>query len=228
MIVLLPGMDGSGRLFKPFLSVLGVKYYQVIALPETGNQDYDSLFKSIYDQLPNDEFILLAESFSGPLAAKLIAKNIPNLKGVIFIASFLSTPSKIILRVAQILPLKWLLSLSIANPAIRYLMLGNRISQVDLENFKSTVASVPNKTLKLRLFAMQNLKTPNISSDLPVTYISATKDFFVRPSKLIEFSHSFTNLTQNTINGPHFILQSNPKACALIIRKIIDNFNLEK
>ena len=75
-LVLLPGMDGIGELFSPLIPELNSVDYIVIPFPQTGKQDYHTLTAFIREKLPGQVFILLTESFSGPIAVQLAQQNI--------------------------------------------------------------------------------------------------------------------------------------------------------
>lgn len=71
-LILLPGLDGTGELFRPLLPYLGQQALQVLPLPRDTSQDYADLTHTILEQLPKNEgFVLLGESFSGALALKI-------------------------------------------------------------------------------------------------------------------------------------------------------------
>ena len=72
-LVLLPGLDGTGLLFEPLLRALPKEIEAtVIRYPGDQRLSYDELLEFLRDQLPRDTpFILLGESFSGPLAIRL-------------------------------------------------------------------------------------------------------------------------------------------------------------
>ncbi|PSD32440.1 alpha/beta hydrolase, partial [Stenotrophomonas maltophilia] len=78
-VLMLPGLDGSGRLSIPFLSALQAHGLttQAITLPAQGGQDHATLAQRLWSQLPGHPFILLAESFSGPLAVELATRQPP-------------------------------------------------------------------------------------------------------------------------------------------------------
>jgi hypothetical protein len=67
-IMLLPGLDGTGRLFKPFIKAAPPHLSPIpVALPPD-LLSYGELANRIAATLPNDRFVLIAESYSGPLA----------------------------------------------------------------------------------------------------------------------------------------------------------------
>jgi predicted alpha/beta hydrolase family esterase len=65
-------------------------------------------------RLPEQDFILIAESFSGPITAALAVVGIKNLRGIIFVATFLSPPNMQLIKMARALPIKFLSSLPLA------------------------------------------------------------------------------------------------------------------
>ena len=89
-VVLLPGMDGTGQLFAPFLAELPSSWRsQVVTYPTDSPLDYAELAPRVRAACPSTgEFLVVAESFSGPLAILLAASNPPGLTGVVLVASF--------------------------------------------------------------------------------------------------------------------------------------------
>jgi hypothetical protein len=70
--ILLPGFDGTGTLFAPFLRALppGIEPV-VVTYPADRNPSADELVGFVLKRLPESEpFVLIAESFSGPIALK--------------------------------------------------------------------------------------------------------------------------------------------------------------
>ena len=100
-LVLLPGLNGSA-LFAPLLAELRDIDCQVLELPEHGPQDYPSLADALMEQLGTTPFVLLGESYSGPLAYQLALRQPTGLRGVIFAASFLSRPNPALALLAHL------------------------------------------------------------------------------------------------------------------------------
>jgi pimeloyl-ACP methyl ester carboxylesterase len=93
-LVLLPGLDGTGTLFQPLLAHLSANLHPiVVAYPTDVPLGYDELLPLVVKALPaSAPFVLLGESFSGPLALTVAALSPSRLQGVILCASFIRNP----------------------------------------------------------------------------------------------------------------------------------------
>jgi pimeloyl-ACP methyl ester carboxylesterase len=208
-------MDGTGVLFNHLTPQLEFAC-QIIELPSGNNQSYAFLTEYISDKLPAEDFILLAESFSGPIAANIAGLNIPNLKAVIFIATFLQPPVPALLFCARFIPLKALVHLPLASFFIQRFLLGR---QYPVRRFIHILASVSNADLSARLIALKHLKHLKASKttapcQLPTLYLAAQNDCLVAPKHIYLFKNRFADLTEFFIPGTHFLAQSNPAGCA--------------
>ena len=220
-LVLLPGMDGTGNLFSPLLKELSSNDCLLLSLPSTGNQDYPSITKQIKAKLPLEDFILVAESFSGPIGAELARSNIPNMKGVIFVASFLSSPNKRLIELARLLPLRVLSHLPFFRYFYKSLFLGTRASDELVNLFQATLDSLPMSLINSRLKTMHSLVSSQQKSNIPAAYIQASRDKLVSANKISEFQLCFSDLNIKVVDGPHFILQPNPKECVQVINELV-------
>lgn len=219
-LVLIPGMDGTGELFGPLLAALPEQDCQVLPLPATGPQDYTTLTQYVQSQIPTEPCVLLGESFAGPMAAQLA--DLPQVKAVIFVATFLSAPSRLLLSLARWLPISGMMWLPGANGVLRALMLGRGASGPLLKQFKTVVEQVDVKTLKNRMAAMQKLDPKLARVNKPAIYLQAAHDRLVSKSKATAFKQHFPAIQIQAIAGPHFILQSKPKQAAVLIKNFLD------
>ena len=96
-IILLPGLDGTGLLFEPFEAITPAGFsVDVLPLDQMIGQDAASQAERFESVLPDEPFILLAESYSGLVAYELLQRTgYKNLLHVIFVASFLRAPTKL-------------------------------------------------------------------------------------------------------------------------------------
>lgn len=213
-IILLPRMDGTGKLFEPLRSLLPASTI-VFSLPQSGSQAYEFLANHIAEQLPNEDFIIVAESFSGPIAALLAEHALENLKGIVFVATFLSCPKPVLVSLAKSLPLKSLLKIPFAKALIsRYLLAGFNYTL-----FSAALEGVSNSILKERLNSIRTLNMVKKQSNLRALYLSASSDYLVSSGQISLFLTSFPSLQVEYVQGTHFLLQSNAKACSEIISK---------
>ena len=226
-IVLLPGMDGTGELFESVLNELSEHECLVIPLPSSGQQDYASLVEYVKSKLPEEECILVAESFSGPIDAYLAEeeKVKVKVKGIVFVATFLTPPSKFLLAMSQLLPIKFLSKLPGSGLVLQAMMFGHQASKDLLNQFQNIIDQIDIKILKNRLKTMQSLKFIGKESNVPATYILPTNDRLVSNSKHHEFNKYFSQLQVKEVNGPHFVLQTNPEESAQIISEFVKELN---
>ncbi|MES2676211.1 MAG: hypothetical protein V4660_18380 [Pseudomonadota bacterium] len=219
-IILLPGMDGTGVLFMPLLPLLSVQQ-EIISFNCVTDQTYESIYAYVKENLPSEEFYLLAESFSGPIAARLASENIQHLKGIIVVATFLSCPSRPLVSFAKKLSLKKLLKMPFSAFFIRKFLVG---SVFPLELFYKAISDVTESVFKDRLSALESLneKAVKIKSNIPVLYLYAENDYLVSESHISEFVSLFGDVLVCHVKGTHFLLQSNPENCAKHINDFIN------
>jgi pimeloyl-ACP methyl ester carboxylesterase len=103
--VLLPGLDGTGRLMQEFVEALGPEAeVQVVSYPPDRVLGYAELVEFVRDALPlNRSYLLVAESFSGPVGCALAATRPKGLVGLVLCASFASTPFPALRRLSFLL-----------------------------------------------------------------------------------------------------------------------------
>lgn len=104
-LVLLPGMDGTGIFFRDFAAAIESEVRPiVVAYPDDPSLGYAELEPIARAALPRDEpFLILGESFSGPLAISLAASNPRGLLGVILCVTFARSPHPLLPLVTSIL-----------------------------------------------------------------------------------------------------------------------------
>ncbi len=216
-------MDGTGLLFDPLLQRLDDFETLVLPLPQLGPQDYKSLSQQIQAKLPKeDDFVLIAESFSGGIASELSELPIQNLRGIIFVASFLSSPRPLLTRALSYLPLGIALKLPLPKILYKTWFFDEFASDLEIEHFKKVLKHLPSKTIRARLRVIAALKySRRKTADIPTHYLQARGDRLVPPTKLREFQKTFRELGTTVIPGPHFLLQARPQQAADAIRDIV-------
>ncbi len=108
-LVLLPGLDGTGRLFAPFVRKLPASIVpHVIPYPAGERLGYDDLVEYVTARLPTGRrLLILGESFAGPLAMRIAARKPPGLAGLILCGTFVRNPHPWIPRWAGAFVFPW-------------------------------------------------------------------------------------------------------------------------
>lgn len=218
-LVLLPGMDGTGELFAPALAGLGDIDTDVISLPQGGAQDYDALAHYVFGRLPDEPFVLVAESFSGGIATVLSRMPIANLQGIIFVASFLSAPAPVMARIARWLPIGFLVGLPLSRVMFRLLFVGGNAEDELVSLLRGVIQRVPAGVLRQRLRVIAAMRPPNEQCAVPVVCIVPRGDRLIGRGQRRCFERSFSDITFIEVDGPHFILQARPEQSARALKQ---------
>jgi pimeloyl-[acyl-carrier protein] methyl ester esterase len=213
-LVLLPGLDGTGILFRPLLAALPEDIRpKVIAYPANERLSVAELAELVTSQLPADT-VVLAESFSGLVALDLLSRQSPRIKCVLFVATFAESPNPL-LRLVPLLP--WAGSLMRAAPAfgLRKFCMGREATAEQLALLKEALATVSPRVLAHRLGligARQSLTESKFN--VPSYYLQASQDRLVPRSAAGWFQRHFASCQVDVLDGPHFLLLTRPAACA--------------
>ncbi len=210
-------MDGTGLLFKPLVDILGIKAdVRVISYPTHEKLSYVELTELVTKQLPDEDYFLVAESFSGPIAYQIAKKYPKNLKVVVFIATFLTSPNRLLTLLTK-LPMGLLFKIPIPAFLIKRYFLGRGVDSDTIELFRKSIKSVSSRVLSFRLNEMKKLKTESATLLIPCVYIQAKNDKLVSENHVNEFKKISPQVKVVVIESPHFVAQVSPKRCSEVI-----------
>lgn len=223
-LVLLPGMDGTGTLFDSFVAAFAgsgkqvkiVKYSPIEALGYSDLEEVASAF------LPKDgPFVILGESFSGPIAVSLAASRPSRLKGLVLCCSFVRNPHPF---TTYLKPLIDVLPISGTSTSIlRNILLGRFATDALRSALGKAISQVSARVIRARLRAVIEVdvteKLTGIS--VPMLYLRASDDRVIpcAASKVIMSLKPEMQLVQ--LDAPHFLLQSAPIEAAKIISAFV-------
>jgi sigma-B regulation protein RsbQ len=214
-LILLSGLDGTGRLFKPLLEILPPNLKPlVIPYPANKSLGYNELLEHVSEKIPtNDPFILLAESFSGPLAVELAATRPPNLKALILCASFVTSPAPKYFSWLSFIINNQLFRLRPPQPIIRYLLLGKDAPASLIDELLHTLQSVSPEVLSNRVRSVLNVDVRGALAKcrVPILYLAAKHDKLVSKRNLAEIKSLAPNMESVIIDAPHLLLQREPE-----------------
>lgn len=219
-LLLLPGMDGTGRLFEPLLASLPPSLVPtVVAYPSDRPCGYAELLPHVVAAIPvGHEFIVLGESFSGPLALLLAAQQPPGLRGVILCASFARCPAPFFAPWFRGFIRPWWFR-AVPRWLIRHALLGRFSTPRLAQLVEDAISAVQPAVLAARVRAITEV---DVSAQLracsvPLLYLTATEDRLVSPRSLANIRRLQPRVTVVVLVRPHLLLQVAPEesACAI-------------
>jgi pimeloyl-[acyl-carrier protein] methyl ester esterase len=219
-LVVLPGLDGTTTMLSAFADAARSHFssVQLIAYPLDRTLGYRSLEELVRAKLPTDgAFVLLGESFSGPIAMSIAGDPPAGLVGLVLSTTFSKAPIPLLTPLASFTAfapvrrvptalLSWFLLGRWATPELRS-SLASALAQVSPSVLRSRAAAA------LRADASASLGEISI----PVLYLRATQDRLL-PAKTIDpITAAIPHASVVEIPGPHLLLQAAPERAARVI-----------
>lgn len=205
-LILLPGLDGTGDLFAPFVEHAPSQVdVMPRALPLEGAQSYYALVSSVGRSLPQEPLVLLGESFSGPLAL-LLAHTLTNVTAVVLCSSFVTSP----IAVPRVRIPKWF-----GRPAPRF-VLRHWLTGGDAElaeRVHRASMAVSSETIVARLKAATQVDVIDHLRRLrqPLLDLRGSRDRLVGPrcARLVRATKPGAVFAE--LDAPHMVLQTKPR-----------------
>lgn len=219
-------MDGTGRLLAPLVDALGV---EPVSFPADELLGYAHLEERVRALLPDGEpFVLVGESFSGPLALRIAALRPPGLVGVVLVGTFLSAPVPRFLR--HFAPLLRAMTFRWPFPrwAVRRLLAGADAPDALVDEVKRVIRSVSPRVLVHRLIEILRVdaRAALAAVTVPVLWINGRRDALLRPVTQRALAAINPRVETGEIDAPHFILEREPLASAELIRAFIERHHV--
>jgi pimeloyl-[acyl-carrier protein] methyl ester esterase len=217
----MPGLDGTGDLFLPFLQALPPEIDAVpVRYPADVPRSYGELAEIARRAFPGPApFVLVAESFSTPLAIQCAAARPLGLRGLVLCAGFATSPLSgprrrlawALARIAFRLPAprfavkQWLVGADAPPELVHDVQ--HSVSKVRPQVLSSRVQSVLDCDVRLDLERIE----------VPVLYLRATGDRLIPKRCLKEILEIQTEARVVTIPGPHLLFQREPRQTADVV-----------
>lgn len=227
-LVLLPGMDGTGDLFSPLISALPGKYEPlVIVYPCDEALGYPELANLVHSKLPKGEsFVLLAESFSGPVAVSVAASCPEGLCGLVLVSTFLRSPLPVPIFLHHLLG-----QLPRVSPSwLSEKMLFGNYGSIALRQLLSiAISKVTTKVWRSRFLAVLSVNVVELAKKVmvPVLYLHPTKDHLLGGALGNQICQALPKVLCVEVSAPHALLQTKPKEAAMAILEFIENLQLK-
>ncbi len=222
--LLLPGLDGSGRLYAPLLEA-GPRAFrpELVSYPPDAPLGYDDLVALVRARLPRGPYLLLAESFSGPVAIRLAAERPPGLEALVLAATFLHAPLNPMLHPIRGFVGARFFGAPMPGAVVRWFMAGTDAPEPLVREVQRAVAAVSPDVLAhrsaeaLRVDVREDLARVEV----PVLVISPRRDRLIRTDVAEEVLAIRPDAEVALLDAPHMVLQRCPHASLARIEEFL-------
>jgi len=223
-LVLVPGLDSTGRLFEPLLSVLpSVFEASVVRFPANQTLPERDWFGCVRSVIPWDHpYILVAESTAGPLALRFVQAQQQDIRAVVLAASFVSNPIPTSVWPSSLFGKSWLEKEPTAM-LVREHLLGDDAPDLLVEAVTQALLALAPGVRAARIHALrQTNAAPELEScRKPLLYLRPAQDRFVAAKAVEELLRLKPSAKVVTIPGPHLLFQRNPRQALEAIREFL-------
>ncbi len=213
-LILLPGLDGTARLFADFQASLPETLaVQAIAYPPDVPMGYAELADYVAARLPAEgKLVFLGESFSGPLSVMMTARFADRAAGLVLAGTFVVPPvarwmTALGKRFSHHLVPRFLIDLFCANaatPAHMYTLLHEAIATL-------SPAVVQRRVLAL---SQADMRATLARTACPLLVLHGARDRLIAPRLLRHMTDARPDATVQMLDAPHLILQTRPQEAA--------------
>jgi pimeloyl-[acyl-carrier protein] methyl ester esterase len=226
-LIILPGLDGTGTRLTPFLREMErAAPTRIIGYPPDLPLGYAELESLVRRSLPQGErYVLLAESFSGPIAIRVAADPPAGLAGLVLCGTFARNPLpwlRAVRALAVRVPFK-----SLPRWLRAPLLWGSADPRRAPPRAERASAIVAKAVIRQRLHEVLTVDvTARLAGiDLPTLILSGTRDRIVPRSamRLLVLRTRHGELAE--IDGPHLLLQSRPAESAAAVLRFLRRWN---
>jgi len=216
-------MDGTGELFSDFIKALPRSFVtEIVRYPPNrclSAQELLHLLESVGHG--SEPFVVVAESFSSPLAFQWAATGPPNLKGLVICAGFATTPIQGPLRAILRLLSRFCFLVQPPAIAIKLLLVGRDAPTSLVVAVRSAISSVRPEVLsgRLRIALTCDARLELEKVTVPMLFIQPRQDRLVGLDRLEEMQRIRTSASAEIVSGPHLFIQRQPDKAAELVAK---------
>ncbi|MBU8974688.1 lysophospholipase [Lysobacter sp. MMG2] len=220
--VILPGMDGTGSLLSDFVQSLGRHFdVQVVAYPPDEPLGYRQLHEFVRARLPAGEFVLIAESFSGPIALSLAREASAGMKALVLCASFarVDLPGKAWLsRCASFVPFR-----SPPVSMLSILLWGRWRTRERVDALRLALSHVHSDVIRVRAIEALSVDATrdNATVAVPTLCLQASQDRLIGQSAAKVLAGIVPGMQVHRFDAPHFLLQIRAEECAQVVATFV-------
>lgn len=220
--VLLPGMDGTGQLFSALTEIWAEDSPPlIVSYPPDQLLDYPALQSYALRSISSGEpYVLVAESFSGPIAIGIGATRPPSLKGIVLCSTFVRRPFGRIGAWLSYFVSHFLFRLGkLSDVATRFLLRREGLASQQVDAFQKAIREVLPEVLSHRIKQVLKIDVSEAlrCCDVPILYVHSIRDGLL-PRHRDFLINKGSNIQTINIDSGHFVLQTRPHEALRAIR----------
>jgi pimeloyl-ACP methyl ester carboxylesterase len=226
--LLLPGMDGTGKLFASLLRHLIPELRpRVVTFPRDQPRTYAELLGEV--PVPREPFAIVAESFSGPLGIRLAAAYPDRVRALVLVATFVRNPSGMARWMHGWLG-RHLFRVRPPDVALRLGLLGMDATANDVASVRAVLREVDPAVLAGRLGEIVAVDASDAfaGGTTPALYIAGRRDRLVGANVIAQMKRLRPDMETHLLDAPHLVLQRRPLETGQLISKFILSNRLGK
>lgn len=222
-LILLPGLDGSGKLFSPIIPHLEAHFdVSIVTFPDLPS--FNDYVDTARNQLPDSAGItLVAESLAGPVALALMAQRAGQFGPSILSSTFARSPLAALTHLAKHIP-EQMFSIGALSEFCLDIDAEENVDFSETQPLPLNVTDqIDGAVLKHRLSVMSRIDVSAVlpQIDVPMLCLHAERDRILSETDVQMLQKYLPRATRINIDGPHLLLQTRPQECAdLIVRHV--------
>ena len=222
-IILLPGMDGTGELLRTLADQLALhRPVQLFAYPPDRPLSYAELTTYVVERAPNRPFVVLGESFSGPIAIEIAATD-PRAAGLVLASSFARHPLPAqFAALAGLLDLRWLPKRIIATA-----LMGSTATPELTARLHQVLAALPHEVLQYRAREVLRVDKRDRLREItcPVLCLHGRFDYLVNRRQVDEIVTAQPRCQVHWFDSSHMLLATHPEAAVKAINQFCEHLD---
>ena len=211
----MPGLQGTGTLFARLQRAASGLRVSALSYPLDGPQDYAALQARLAPELKarSGAYVLVAESFAGPLALRVGAEHPRGLAAIVLVNSFVAAPFEKRGQIGQA-----------PEALLRRYMIGDDAPEELLREVQAAVRALPPRVLAARIRTVlgANETQAYLHTQLPIFYVRSNQDRLVGEQALQTLIRLRPGLQLHRMDGPHLLLQRHPERALTILHRALD------
>lgn len=228
-LYILPGLDGTTRMLDTFVAAARAACVgknagdvRAIGYPLDQPLGYAELEAFARAALPTRApFVLLGESFSGPIAIAIAADPPPNLVGLVLSTTFARAPVPLLAPFAPLT--RFAPTRALPTAALSAVLLGRWSTPELRRTLRAALADVAPAVQRARAAAAMRVDMSDRLARIavPTLMLKANHDRLLRAGAGRQLLAGIANARQVALDGPHLLLQTRTDRCVEEITRFI-------